>query len=70
MAEGASEQLGLISRSDIYELEDTEQLMQLRAHLFRVAQYNLDSAYEITDRLIGEGVEPKSRKRRITGLGE
>lgn len=59
------EQLGLISRADVYEVEDVDHLLALRTHLFRVAQNALDVAYEITDVLVGQEVESKSRRKRI-----
>lgn len=61
-----SEQLTLMSHQDVLEVQDPDQLRDLRSYLFRVAQANIDMAYEITDRLVADDEEPKSRRKRVT----
>jgi len=65
-----SEQLAIVSKDEALELYDADQLRDLRSFLFRVAQANIDMAYEITDVLVADEEEPKTRRKRITGLGD
>lgn len=60
------DQLSLVSREEIYELEDAEQRRDLRNYLAATAQYCIAAAYEITSTLVVDGEEPKSRRKPIT----
>lgn len=64
------DQLTIVSTQEALELYDADQLRDLRSYLFRTAQANLDMAYQITDVLVADDEEPKSRRKRITGLGD
>ncbi|MEV0360097.1 hypothetical protein AB0H71_28965 [Nocardia sp. NPDC050697] len=62
------DQPALITRAEILEVQDTEQLLDLRRHMAAVALNALDTYYAITDVLVAEGVEGKSRRKRVTEL--
>lgn len=58
-------QYELISVEDCYAELDDLQKLDLRAHLARVVMANLGIIYELTDQLVADGVEDKSRRKRL-----
>lgn len=60
-----SHQYELISPTDCYADLDRHQKRDLRAHLARVVMTNLAIMYELTDMLVADGEEAKSRRKRV-----
>jgi hypothetical protein len=63
------EQLAIVSNEDVFSIQDPEQLRDTRQFLLLAAQANLNMAYEITDVLVADGEEPKSRRKRVRVVG-
>lgn len=63
--ERSPHQYELISVADCYEDLDDPQKVDLRAHLGRVVMANLELIYTLTDQLTRDGIEAKSRRRRL-----
>lgn len=60
-----AEQYELISTRDCYAELDSVEKMDLRAHLGRVVMANLAIIYDLTDQLVVDGFENKSRRKKL-----
>lgn len=65
MSERLPDQYELISTEDCYADLDTYQKRDLRAHLSHVVMHNLALIYELTDMLVADDDEARSRRKRI-----
>ena len=57
------EQLGLLSREDLYEIQGADQLHDLYRWLGRVAQLALDYRQQVGDVLRADGELPKTKRK-------
>lgn len=62
----SADQYELLSPRDCYAELDSSEKRDLRAHLSRVVMTNLAVISELTDMLLADGEENKSRRKPIT----
>lgn len=59
------DQYELLTIADCYAELDPSQQRDLRAHFARIAMAALNAGYELTDALVVDGEEAKSRRKRV-----